>query len=77
MSCSRLEDEPLPMRKVTLIFPDVVSIAEFLQHYKVAKSLVDSTEKSLKGIMLEADVIVACKQYGAKVKDVTVLDKSK
>jgi hypothetical protein len=65
------------MRKVILIFPDVASIAEFLQHYKVSKSLVDSAEKSLKGIMSEADLIVACKQYGAKVKDVIILDKSK
>jgi len=57
------------MRKVILIFPDVTSISEFLLTYKVSRAIVDSTEKKLKGIMSDKHLSIACRQYGAKIKE--------
>jgi hypothetical protein len=57
------------MKKVILVFPNVTSIAEFLLVHKVSKAIVDSQEKVLKGIMSEKDIDIACKQYGAKIKE--------
>lgn len=57
------------MRKVVLIFPDVTSIAEFLFTYKVSKAIVDSSEKMLKGIMSDKHLNIACRQFGAKIRE--------
>lgn len=57
------------MRKVILIFPDVTSISEFLLTYKVSRAIVDSSEKKLKGIMPEKHLNIACREYGAKIKE--------
>jgi hypothetical protein len=57
------------MRKVTLIFPDVSSITEFVLSYKVSKALVNTSEKTLKAIMAEKHLGIAIKQFGAKVKE--------
>jgi hypothetical protein len=65
------------MRKVILLFPDLASIAEFLLTHKVSKSQVDSTQKTLSGIMAEKDVVIACEQYGARVKSVIVIGLEK
>jgi len=57
------------MRKVTLLFPDVSSITEFLLSYKVSKALVNSSQKTLTAVMPEKYLGIAVKQYGAKVKE--------
>lgn len=57
------------MRKVILVFPDVTSIAEFLLSYKVSKTIVDSSQKTLKGIITDKVLDAAVKQYGAKIKE--------
>jgi hypothetical protein len=57
------------MRKVILIFPDVMSMTEFLFSNKVAKAQTNSAAKELTGIMTEKILDIACKQYGAKVKE--------
>ena len=57
------------MRKVVLIFPDVISIAEFVLNYKVAKIIIDSSEKRVTGIISDKHLDIAVKQYGAKVKE--------
>jgi len=57
------------MRKVTLLFPDVSSITEFLLSYKVSKALVNSSQKTLTAVMPEKYLSLAVKQYGAKVKE--------
>lgn len=57
------------MRKVILVFPNVTGLAEFLLSHKVSKTIIDSSQKTLKGIMNEKVLSVAVKQYGAKIKE--------
>ena len=57
------------MRKVVLIFPDVISIAEFVLNYKVAKIIIDSSEKRVTGIITEKHLEIAVKKYGARIKE--------
>jgi hypothetical protein len=57
------------MRKVILIFPDVTSLSEFLLTNKVSKTIIESSKKTLKGIMSDKVLDVAVKQYGAKIKE--------
>lgn len=57
------------MRKVILVFPNVTSIAEFLLTNKVSKTIIESSQKTLKGVMSDKVLDVALKQYGAKIKE--------
>jgi len=57
------------MRKVILIFPDVITLTEFLLTHSVSKTIIDSAQKKLKGIMSDKVLSIAVKQYGAKVKE--------
>jgi hypothetical protein len=56
------------MRKVTLLFPDVSSITEFVLSYKVSKAIVKTSEKMLTATMPEKHLCVAVKQFRAKIK---------
>jgi hypothetical protein len=62
------------MRKVVLIFPDVISIAEFVLSYKVAKIIIDSSEKKLTGIISDKHLDIAVKQYGARIKESLIVN---
>jgi hypothetical protein len=57
------------MRKVVLIFPDVISITEFLLTHRISKVIIDSSEKKLQGTLHEKHLDIAVKQFGAKVKE--------
>jgi hypothetical protein len=57
------------MRKVILVFPDVITLTEFLLSHSVSKTIIDSSQKKLKGIMSDKVLTIAVKQYGAKVKE--------
>ena len=57
------------MKKVILIFPDVTSMTEFLLTNNVSKAITNTAEKKLQGIMTDKVLSIACKQYGAKVKE--------
>jgi hypothetical protein len=57
------------MRKVLLLFPDVISISDFVLTEKVSKVIIDSSRKTLKGIITEKQLQVACKEFNAKVKE--------
>jgi hypothetical protein len=61
------------MRKVVLIFPDVISITDFILTHKVSKIIVDSSQKMLKGTISEAHLAIACKQFGARIKESIVV----
>jgi hypothetical protein len=63
------------MRKVILVFPDVTSLCEFIMTNRVSKVLIDSSEKMLKGTLSEKHLSIACKQYGAKIRE-SILIKS-
>ena len=65
------------MRKVTLVFPDVSSITEFVLSYKVSKALVDTSEKTLKAILTDKHLSIAVKQFRAKVnKSIPIKSKT-
>lgn len=57
------------MRKVTLLFPDVTTMSEFLLANKVSRAITDTAEKELRGIVTDKVLDIACKQYGAKIKE--------
>jgi hypothetical protein len=57
------------MRKVVLVFPDVVSMSELPLTNKVSKAITKTAEKELKGIVSDKVLDIACKQYGAKIKE--------
>jgi hypothetical protein len=57
------------MRKVILVFPDVTSMTEFLLTNKVSKTIIESSQKTLKGVMSDKVLDVALKQYSAKIKE--------
>ena len=57
------------MRKVILVFPDVISLTEFLLANKVSKTIIDSSQKMLKGVVSDKVLTVAVKQYGAKIRE--------
>jgi len=61
------------MRKVVLLFPDTVSISEFLLMQKVSRVIIDTGEKMLRGILTDAQLHIACKQYGAKIRSSSVV----
>jgi hypothetical protein len=53
------------MQRVTLIFPDTVSIANFILHHNVYNALVDSIEQTLTASMFKEQLNIACSDYGA------------
>jgi hypothetical protein len=57
------------MRKVILVFTDITSIAEFVLTNKVSKTIIDSSQKTLKGMMSDNVLEIAVKKYGAKIKE--------
>jgi len=57
------------MRKVTLLFPDVLSMTEFILVNRPSKAITDSAGKLFKGIVTDLVLEIACKQYGAKIKE--------
>jgi hypothetical protein len=57
------------MRKVILIFPDVMTMTEFLLMNKVSKAITYSAEKELRAIMSSKVLKIACTEYGAKIKE--------
>ena len=57
------------MRKVILIFPDVMSLTEFILTQKVSKVITDSAQKMLRGTISDKQLSIACKEFGAKVKE--------
>jgi len=70
--CSKnsvVSNEPALMRKVILVFPDVISLTEFVLANKVSKTIIDSSQKMLKGVVSDKVLTVAVKQYGAKIRE--------
>jgi len=57
------------MRKVLLIFPDVTSLADFVLTHRLSKVITDSAAKTLQGTIHENYVEIACRQFGAKIKE--------
>jgi hypothetical protein len=61
------------MRKVILIFPNVISLTEFVLTQKVSRIIIDSSQKMLKGTITESNLSIACKEYGAKIRESIVV----
>jgi hypothetical protein len=61
------------MRKVILVFPDVISLTEFVLTQRVSKTIIDSSQKTLKGTITESNLRIACKEYGARILESIVV----
>ena len=56
------------MKKVVLIFPDNISMAEFILSQKPSKVETNSIERSIVAVLTDKQIEVACKTYGASLK---------
>ena len=56
------------MRKVTLIFADTSSLADFLLTHNIAKAEICSSEQSLTSVLTEDEIIKACTEFSAVLK---------
>ena len=53
------------MKKVLLLFPDSVSMSDFIILTKISHAEVNSKERSLITFLEEDEIINACTKYGA------------
>lgn len=53
------------MSKVMLVFPDTISLTEFMLKHKVAKADVNSGHKSLTACLSKDQLATALKEYRA------------
>jgi len=56
------------MEKVVLLFPNTVSISNFLLQYRIAGLEVNSRERSVIGSLTSDQIMAACTQYNAYLK---------
>lgn len=57
------------MKRVVLLFPDHLSIADFVLSQKLRNPEINSQEQTVTGILTEADIQVAQAIYGAILKE--------
>jgi hypothetical protein len=55
------------MKKVTLLFPDHLTIADYILSEKVRDANVDFSQQTLTAALTEQDIEVAHARYGAVV----------
>jgi hypothetical protein len=55
------------MKKVTLLFPDHLTIADYILSEKVRDANVDFSQQTLTAALTEQDIEVALERYGAVV----------
>jgi hypothetical protein len=56
------------MKKVILMFPDIVRLKQFLLIHKLPKAVVDSNNYSVTASLAEGEVQIACREYRALAK---------
>lgn len=59
------------MKKVVLVFPDQASLKEFVRAEKLQSVEPDPVKRTLKGLMQDHQIEVACKEYGAVPKQIS------
>lgn len=57
------------MKRVVLLFPDHLSIADFVLSQKLRNPEINSQEQTVTGILTETDIQVAQAIYGAILKE--------
>lgn len=58
--------EPISMKKAMLVFPDVVSLTDFVMVYRVKGIEVKSADLVLCGVLSEREYKAAIDKYGAE-----------
>ena len=61
------------MKKVVLLFPDNISMAEFILSEKPSKVETNSIERSIDAVLTDKQIEIACKRHGASLKRSTQL----
>lgn len=56
------------MKKVVLLFPDNISMAEFILAQKPTKVETNSIERSITAVLTDRQIEIACKSHGASLK---------
>jgi hypothetical protein len=59
------------MKKVVLIFPDTLKMADFIIANNISNVIADSLEQSLTGEMTDDEIITACEEFDAFAKAVS------
>ena len=57
----------MPVKKIVLVFPNTISIAEFVLLYKVNNIQINSLDKTIKGVIPPNLVKIACQQFKAQL----------
>lgn len=59
------------MKNVVLIFPDTAAMVEFVLTQKIVKSKSNTKERTLKGLMNDQQIEIACTKYNAELKQIS------
>jgi hypothetical protein len=59
------------MKKVVLIFPDTLKMADFIIANNISNVIADSLEQSLTGEMTDDEIITACEEFDAFAKAIS------
>ena len=57
------------MQKFFLVFPNTSMMAEFIIGNRISKAEVNSSDQTLSAPLTEDEIILACTQYGAEIKN--------
>jgi hypothetical protein len=56
------------MKQVVLFFPDNIKLSEFILTQRVSGIETKSSEASLKGVLTDDQIVVACTKYEAELQ---------
>lgn len=56
------------MKKVILLFPDTVAMAEFILSQRIPRTQCNTRDKTLTAQMTDQQIETARRQYGASIK---------
>lgn len=59
------------MKKVVLVFPNTQLMTEFILTQKIPNTEGNTRDKTLKGLMTDGQIEIACRQYGAALKQIS------
>lgn len=62
------------MRKAFLTFPDISSLIVFLLRFAIKQAEVDTTDKTISGLIDEDAIVIACTEYDALLNNSKLID---
>lgn len=63
------------MKKTVLVFPDTISMVDFLLIYKISGAETNSVDLTVSGRMNDQLVSAAITEYGAEIKNLVLAER--